>query len=59
MSTAETVTGKSGPGKQRPRAPLAARGGGIGVLAERAALPVAWVALIAIYTITSPGLFLT
>src|SRR6266571_2075984 len=59
MSTAETVTGQSGPGEQRPRTPLTARGGGIGVLAERAALPVAWVALIVIYSFTSPGLFLT
>jgi ribose transport system permease protein len=59
MSTAETVTGQSGPGEQRPRAQLTARSGGIGVLAERLALPAAWVALIVIYTITGPDLFLT
>lgn len=59
MSTAEPVTGRSGQGEQRPRAQLTPRSGGIAVLAERLALPAAWVVLIVIYTITSPGLFLT
>jgi ribose transport system permease protein len=60
MPTTETATDENGAGgEQRPGAPLGARSGGIAVLAERAALPVAWIALIIIYTITSPGLFLT
>jgi ribose transport system permease protein len=58
MSTTETtVTGKSGPERPRPSRPLfSARRT---VLAERAALPVAWVALIVIYSATSPDTFLT
>ena len=62
MSTAETVTdegGADGSGEQRSEARLAARSGAIAVLAERAALPVAWIVLIIIYTITSPDLFPT
>jgi ribose transport system permease protein len=59
MSTAETATEASGAGEQRTGPGPAARGGGVAVLAERAALPVAWVVLIIIYTVTSPGLFLT
>lgn len=53
MSTAETAA------ERRPRTELAARGGGLAALAERAALPAAWIVLIVIYSITSPGLFLT
>jgi ribose transport system permease protein len=59
MSTTETVTGTSEPGERRPKPSLAARGGGIGVLAERAALPGAWIALIVIYGIITPSLFLS
>src|SRR5262245_16833372 len=59
---ADKPAGGRGAGERRPGGQLAGHGGhsgGIAVLAERAALPVAWVVLIIIYTITSPGLFLT
>src|SRR4051812_2552685 len=74
MSTAETApetsgtdpggtdpggTDPGGTGGRRPEARPATRGGGIAVVAERAALPVAWIVLIIIYTITSPDLFPT
>lgn len=59
MSTTETVTGTSEPGEQGPKPSLAARSGGIGVLAERAALPAAWIALIVIYGSITPSLFLS
>jgi ribose transport system permease protein len=56
MSTAETVTDRNGTGGPRPKARLSSPRA---VLAERAALPVAWLALIVIYTIARPELFLT
>jgi ribose transport system permease protein len=59
MSTAEAETGTREP-DGRPRKPaLTDRGSGFGVMAERAALPAAWIALIIIHGILTPSLFLT
>jgi ribose transport system permease protein len=58
MTTTETATGPAGPGEHRA-ASLAARSGGFAVLAERLALPAAWLALVIIYGITTPATFLS
>jgi len=59
MSTTEAVPGTQEPDGPPPAPPLAARVAGIGYWAERLALPAAWIALIIIYALTTPGTFLT
>lgn len=60
MSTTETVPGTTEPGDRPPaRSPLAARAAGAGYWAERLALPAAFAALIVVYSIAAPNVFLT
>ena len=59
MSTTEAAPGISEPEGPPPAPALSDRVAGIGYWAERLALPAAWVALVVIYGISTPGNFLT
>ncbi|HUZ23763.1 MAG TPA: ABC transporter permease [Streptosporangiaceae bacterium] len=59
MSATKSVTGTKEPGEHQAGSALAARTSRFGVLAERSALPAAWLALIIIYGIATPATFLS